>query len=129
MLSLLLPQRIHPTLRGVVLLPALSQSSPQHVWPTLGGVAPRPTRPASAACQPCWPKPLLTLQLPVNAAPLQVPFASSSPARIANMQERPCFAVTAKSGGQAGHGGSGSKAIGKWFELLPSVVQEQCVWP
>ncbi len=98
-------------------------------WLTLGGIVPQPTQPASAARQPCWPKPLLALQLPVDAAPLQALHASSSPACIANKQEWPCVAVAAKSGGQAGRGGGGSKATGKWFGLPPSVMQEQCVWP
>jgi hypothetical protein len=102
---------------------------PQHVQPTLGGVAPWPTRPAGAACQPCQPKPSLALQLPVDAAPSRAPHASSSPARIANVQERPRVAVAAKSGGRAGRGGGGGEATGRWFGLPPSVVQEQRICP
>jgi hypothetical protein len=101
----------------------------QRVQPTLGGVAPWPTRPAGTACQPCQPKPSLTLQLPVNAAPPRAPHASSSPACIANVQERPPVAVAAKFGGQVGRGGSGGEATGRWFGLPPSVVQEQRVHP
>jgi hypothetical protein len=86
-------------------------------------------RPAGAARQPRQPKPLLMLQLPVDAAPPQAPHVSSSPACIANVQERPRVAVTAKSGGRAGHVGSGGKARGRWFGLPPSVVQEQRVRP
>jgi hypothetical protein len=80
---------------------------------TLGGIALRPTRPAGAACQPCRPKPSLALQLPVVVAPPQAPRASSSPARILNVQERPCIAVAVKSGGQAGRGGGGGEATGR----------------
>jgi hypothetical protein len=129
MLSLPSPQHVRPTLSSVALRPTLSLPSPQRVWLTLGGVAPRPTRPPSAACQLCRPKPLLALQLPANAAPLQASRASSSPACIANVQERPCVAVAAKSGRQAGHGGGGGKATGRWFGLPLSVMQEQHIQP
>jgi hypothetical protein len=84
--------------------------------------------PAGAACQLCWPKPLLALQLPVNAAPTQVPRASSSPACIANLQEQPPVGVAAMSGGQARCGGGSSNAIGRWSGRPPSIGKEQCVY-
>jgi hypothetical protein len=76
----------------------------------------------------CWPKPSLALQLPVDAAPLQAPHTSSSPACIANVQEQPRVTVAAKSGGQARCGGGGGKAIGRWFGQPPSIGQAQCIY-
>jgi hypothetical protein len=119
-------QRIQPALSNHAPRPMPTLLMSQCVWPTLGNVAPWPTHPAGAACQPCRPK--LALQLPVDAAPQQALHASSSPAHIANVQEQPCFAVVAKSGGQAGCGGGGSNAIGRWFGWLPSIGQEQCAY-
>ncbi len=122
MFSLLSPQRLQLTLGGVAPRPTLSLPSPQRVWLTLSGIAPWPTCPAVAAYQPRQPKPLLALQLPVNGDPPQAPYTSSNPACIANMQEQPHVAVAAKSGGQVGRGGGSSKATGRWFGLLPSVM-------
>jgi hypothetical protein len=94
-----------------------------------GNIAPWPTRPAGAACLPRWPKPFLALQLPVDAAPPKAPCASSSPAHIADVQERHHIAVAAKSGGRAGCGGGGGNATGRWCGLPPSIVQEQRFLP
>ncbi len=128
-LTLPSPQHVLPTLCNVASRPTPTLPSPQRIRPTLGGVALRPTRPASTAPQPRRPKPSLALQLPVNNAPPGAPHASSSPARIADVQERPSVVVAAKSGRQVGHGGGGGKAIGRWFGLLPSCVREQRVRP
>jgi hypothetical protein len=65
-----LPQRVRLTLGDIPPWPMPTLPLPQRVWPTLSGVALRPMHPAGAACQPCQPKPLLALQLPVDAAPL-----------------------------------------------------------
>ncbi len=94
-----------------------------------GNVAPWPMRPAGAACLPCRPKYFLALQLPVDAAPPRVLRASSSPACIVDMQERPPVAVAAKSGEQAGcGGGGGGKATGRWCRRPPVLVPGLCVW-
>jgi hypothetical protein len=122
------PQRIQPTLSDNATRPTPTLMMLQRIWPTLWDVALWPMRPVGAACQPCWPKPLLTLQLPVNAAPPQVPRMSSSLAHIANLQEQPCVAVAAKSGGRAGCGGGSSNAIGRWSGRPPSIGQEQCIY-
>jgi hypothetical protein len=99
----------------------------QHNLPTLGDIVPQLT-PTPPTLQHIWPKPLLMLQLPVDAAPPQALRVSSSLACIANVQERLCVAVIAKSGVQAGCGGGGGNAIGRWFGRLPSIGQEQCTY-
>jgi hypothetical protein len=107
----LLPSSMAPQTKSVV-VPRWILTPPtlQHVWPTLGGIACQPHWPMLSPMRPpcgnvAWwphlPKPLLALRLPVNAASPRALRTSSSPAHIANVQERPCVVVAAKSGRQA----------------------------
>jgi hypothetical protein len=103
------PQRVRRTSSSPVPIAYVQE------WPPRVPRTPQSVLPpcVDVVCWPCRPKPSLALQLPVVAAPPRAPRASSSPARIANMQERPHIAVAVKSGGQARRGGSGSKATGR----------------